>query len=281
MTSFPCAAHLLSLSLLAFSLIFGTASCASAAQWRARSIYQVLTDRFVHGDGSDNSTSIPCAVEQGLYCGGQWSGIKSKLDYIQGMGFDAVWFSPITAQLPQRTGDGEAYTGYWQQDMYALNSNFGTAEELKDLISEMHSRGMYIMLDLVGERHPNRHQIVSHLHTDLRSQSITLGTPDRAGMSTTASSTRSTTGSTTTTTAQWTILATQPTPRFAGSEIGKSLWQISELRMLMCRPCSATGSSRWWPITLSTVSALTRPSMWSRRSFPASWTRLVSLQWAK
>ncbi|KAK0851648.1 hypothetical protein LTR03_003905 [Friedmanniomyces endolithicus] len=149
MTSFPCAAHLLSLSLLALSHFFGTASCASAAQWRSRSIYQVLTDRFVHDDGSDNSTLIPCAVEQGLYCGGQWSGIKSRLDYIQGMGFDAVWISPITAQLPQRTGDGEAYTGYWQQDLYALNSKFGTAEELKDLIGEMHSRGMYIMLDLV------------------------------------------------------------------------------------------------------------------------------------
>ncbi len=156
MTSFPCAAHLLSLSLLALSHFFGTASCASAAQWRSRSIYQVLTDRFVHDDGSDNSTSVPCAVEQGLYCGGQWSGIKSRLDYIQGMGFDAVWISPITAQLPQRTGDGEAYTGYWQQDLYALNSKFGTAEELKDLIGEMHSRGMYIMLDLVGKRHPDR-----------------------------------------------------------------------------------------------------------------------------
>ncbi|TKA68006.1 hypothetical protein B0A55_10541 [Friedmanniomyces simplex] len=108
-----------------------------------------LTDRFVHGDGSDDSTSIPCAVADGLYCGGTWAGIKSKLDYIQGMGFDAVWISPITAQLPQKTGDGEAYTAYWQQDLYALNPKFGTAEELKELITEVHARGMYIMLDIV------------------------------------------------------------------------------------------------------------------------------------
>jgi glycosidase len=40
-----------------------------------------------------------------------------KLDYIQRMGFTAIWITPITGQLPQDTGDGEAYHGYWQQDM--------------------------------------------------------------------------------------------------------------------------------------------------------------------
>ena len=44
---------------------------------------------------------------------------------------------------------GEAYTGYWQQDLYAINSHFGTAQELKDLINAVHERGMYLMLDIV------------------------------------------------------------------------------------------------------------------------------------
>jgi alpha-amylase len=33
------------------------------------------------------------------------------------MGFTAIWITPVTKQLPQHTADGEAYHGYWQQDM--------------------------------------------------------------------------------------------------------------------------------------------------------------------
>jgi hypothetical protein len=40
-----------------------------------------------------------------------------QLDYIQGMGFTAIWITPVTEQLSQDTGDGEAYHGYWQQEM--------------------------------------------------------------------------------------------------------------------------------------------------------------------
>ena len=45
----------------------------------------------------------------------------AQLDYIQNMGFTAIWITPVTEQLPQSTADGEAYHGYWQQDMYVLH----------------------------------------------------------------------------------------------------------------------------------------------------------------
>ena len=120
---------------------------ASLAEWRDRSIYQVLTDRFAYGNGSEPAP--PCEVELGLYCGGTWQGIQANLDYIQGMNFDAIWISPVVAQLPQRTGDGEAYTAYWQQDLYSLNVKFGTSEDLKELVHAVHERGMLLMLDIV------------------------------------------------------------------------------------------------------------------------------------
>ena len=41
-----------------------------------------------------------------------------QLDYIQNMGFTAIWITPVTEQLNQSTADGEAYHGYWQQDMH-------------------------------------------------------------------------------------------------------------------------------------------------------------------
>lgn len=72
-----------------------------------------------------------------------------KLDYIQGMNFDAIWISPVVQQLTQSTIDGEAYTAYWAQDLYALEPNFGTEDELKELVRAVHDRGMYIMLDVV------------------------------------------------------------------------------------------------------------------------------------
>ncbi|GAB7364059.1 hypothetical protein MBLNU230_g4613t2 [Neophaeotheca triangularis] len=105
-----------------------------------------MTDRFSH----DNSTGDPpCNVEHGLYCGGTWKGIKNQLDYIQGMGFDAVWISPITEQLPQLTGVGESYAGYWQQNLGGINERFGSEDDLRNLIDEMHERDMYVMLDVV------------------------------------------------------------------------------------------------------------------------------------
>jgi len=133
---------------LAFLLFLNRGSFAAPlAEWRNRSIYQVLTDRFAYGDGSE--IPPPCQAELGLHCGGTWRGIRANLDYIQGMNFDAIWISPVVAQLPQRTGDGEAYTAYWQQDLYALNPKFGTKEDLQELIGDVHERGMYLMLDIV------------------------------------------------------------------------------------------------------------------------------------
>jgi alpha-amylase len=48
-----------------------------------------------------------------------------QLDYIQGMGFDAIWISPIVDNT-----DG-GYHGYWARDWEAVNSNFGTKDDLK------------------------------------------------------------------------------------------------------------------------------------------------------
>ena len=130
------------LSLLLASVV----TAATPAQWRGKSIYQVLTDRFARTDGSTTST---CNTGDRIYCGGTWQGIINHLDYIQGMGFTAIWISPITLNLPEDTIYGEAYHGYWQQNIDALNPNFGTADDLKALSNALHTRGMYLMVDVV------------------------------------------------------------------------------------------------------------------------------------
>lgn len=76
------------------------------AGWRAQSIYQVMTDRFAR---TDLSTTASCDSSRGVYCGGTWRGLISKLDYIQGMGFTAIWISPFVEQISGDTTDGSSY----------------------------------------------------------------------------------------------------------------------------------------------------------------------------
>ncbi|KAK7719915.1 hypothetical protein SLS64_002096 [Diaporthe eres] len=105
-----------------------------------------MTDRFAR---TDLSTTASCDSSKGVYCGGTWKGLISKLDYIQGMGFTAIWISPFVEQMSGDTTDGSSYHGYWAQDIYAVNSAFGTSDDLVSLSAALHSRGMYLMLDVV------------------------------------------------------------------------------------------------------------------------------------
>lgn len=81
---------------------------ADAADWRSRSIYQLLTDRFARRDGS---TTAACVTEDRRYCGGTFQGIINQLDYIQGMGFTAVSLSHPRSQTKEHA-DGRNRYGY-------------------------------------------------------------------------------------------------------------------------------------------------------------------------
>lgn len=126
--------------------VLNISNAATTAEWKARSIYQTMTDRFARTDGS---TTHACNTTAGLYCGGTWRGTINHLDYIQGMGFDAVMISPIIENIGGRVSYGEAYHGYWPLDLYSLNDHFGTHQDLLDLSAALHERGMYLMMDTV------------------------------------------------------------------------------------------------------------------------------------
>ena len=82
------------LAVLALALPSHT---ATIDDWRSRSIYQVLTDRFALTDGS---TTSKCDPAESIYCGGSYQGIINNLDYIQGMGFTAVCFASLPRLSP-------------------------------------------------------------------------------------------------------------------------------------------------------------------------------------
>jgi alpha-amylase len=106
---------------------------------------QLLTDRFALEGGGNT----PCITDYRKYCGGSYRGIIEKLDYIQDLGFDAIWISPIVANIEGVTVYGEAFHGYWAQDIYSLNPHFGSEEDLLALSNALHERDMYLMVDIV------------------------------------------------------------------------------------------------------------------------------------
>ncbi|CAD6586638.1 MAG: hypothetical protein ASARMPRED_002783 [Alectoria sarmentosa] len=122
----------------------GLAAALSKEGWRSQSIYQLLTDRYARTNGSET----PCS-DLSNYCGGSWQGIINNLDYIQTMGFTAIWISPITENIQGDTYDGAAFHGFWPQKINQVNSNFGTAADLMSLSDALHERGMYLMIDMV------------------------------------------------------------------------------------------------------------------------------------
>ncbi|KAH8631509.1 carbohydrate-binding module family 20 protein [Alternaria alternata] len=82
--------------LITTALFYFTSLVAAAdtSAWKSRSIYFVLTDRIAR---SSSDTGGGACSNLGNYCGGTFKGLESKLDYIKGLGFDAIWITPVVA----------------------------------------------------------------------------------------------------------------------------------------------------------------------------------------
>jgi len=124
---------------LALTVLCPLTASKTAEEWKSRSVYQIITDRFARTDG--NTTQCE---NLGDYCGGTFKGIENNLDYIQGMGFDAIWISPVIENTPG------GYHGYWIGNLYEINPYFGTAEEFTELVQACHDRDMWVMVDVVA-----------------------------------------------------------------------------------------------------------------------------------
>ncbi|KZT42041.1 glycoside hydrolase family 13/glycosyltransferase family 5 protein [Sistotremastrum suecicum HHB10207 ss-3] len=118
----------------------------SPENWRELPIYSLLLDKFADGDPANNDFfSIIFENdwrETGLRYGGDVKGLQNKLDYIQGMGTKTIFIAgTVFVNMP------------WQADSYSpvdfstLDPHWGVLADWVFLIDEIHSRGMYIILD--------------------------------------------------------------------------------------------------------------------------------------
>ncbi|MFC0603071.1 alpha-amylase family glycosyl hydrolase [Winogradskyella pulchriflava] len=125
--------------------------------WEGANLYFLLTDRFNNGDTS-NDINFDRTKETGKlrgFEGGDIKGITEKVKegYFTDLGINAIWMTPIVEQIHGGTDEGTGVTygfhGYWAKDWTKIDPNFGTKEDLHELVKEAHARGIRIVLDAV------------------------------------------------------------------------------------------------------------------------------------
>ena len=103
--------------------------------WKNAVFYQIYPKSFqdTNGDGV-----------------GDLAGIISRLDYLEELGIDGIWLSPVCLS-PQ------VDNGYDISDYRAIDPSVGTMEEMEQLIAEAKKRGISIILDLVPNHSSDQH----------------------------------------------------------------------------------------------------------------------------
>ncbi|MFZ2283036.1 MAG: alpha-amylase family glycosyl hydrolase [Lutibacter sp.] len=123
--------------------------------WEAANIYFLLTDRFYNADPLNdvNFNRTKSTAKLRGFEGGDIKGITKKIEegYFTELGINAIWFTPIVEQIhgavDEGTGATYAFHGYWAKDWTALDPNFGTMADLKNMVEIAHKKGIRIVLD--------------------------------------------------------------------------------------------------------------------------------------
>lgn len=130
---------------------------ASDPFWRNATIYFMLTDRFRNGDPANDLSygRKDDAAHLRGFAGGDLRGVIEKLDsgYFSDLGVDAIWMTPLIENIHGSTDEGTgrtyAFHGYWPRDWTSLDANFGTREELRELVDKAHARGIRVLMDVI------------------------------------------------------------------------------------------------------------------------------------
>ena len=80
---------------------------------------------------------------------GDFNAITSRLDELKDLGVDILWLMPIHP-IGQKIKKGTIGSPYAVRDYYAINPDYGTTNDLKQLIAGAHQRGMKVIIDIVA-----------------------------------------------------------------------------------------------------------------------------------
>ncbi|SFS17530.1 Glycosidase [Dyella sp. OK004] len=145
----------------------------------SNAIYFVMTDRFVNGDpsndhrdqgGAHHTFDIPVQGPNGEtdnigYLGGDFKGVLDNAKYIRGMGFGAVWITPIVDNPDEAFTGGDqvtwgasladrgkaGYHGYWGVNFYKLDEHLPSKDlDFAQFTNKMRAQGLKTVLDIVA-----------------------------------------------------------------------------------------------------------------------------------
>jgi glycosidase len=138
----------------------------SPGDWRDEVLYFLLPDRFSDAnegarpllDRNNRAAARPTPANATTWRWDRWAasgnerwqggtlrGITSKLGYIADLGVTAIWVGPVFKQR----GHLNTYHGYGIQDFLEVDPRFGTRDDLVDLVTSAHGRGLRIILDVI------------------------------------------------------------------------------------------------------------------------------------
>lgn len=107
--------------------------------------YQIFVERFnIGNNGKDKSYvnlkwgELPTPKS---FAGGDIKGITEKLDYLYGLGINALYLTPVFQSVSNHKYDISNY--------YEIDEHFGSKEDLRELIEKAHKKGMKVVLDAV------------------------------------------------------------------------------------------------------------------------------------
>ena len=103
--------------------------------WKESVVYQIYPRSFCDSNGD------------GI---GDLKGITGKLDYLKELGVDVIWLSPVY----ESPNDDN---GYDISDYQAIMKDFGTMEDFDRMLSQIHERGMKLVMDLVVNHTSDEH----------------------------------------------------------------------------------------------------------------------------
>ena len=130
-------------------------------------IYLITPDRFANADVTNdvvktmNEKTVNRKNDYGRH-GGDIKGMTNHLDYLEEMGFTAIWPTPVLTNDMKEA----SYHGYAMTDFYQVDPRFGTMEDYKELAQSAKNKGIKLIMDQVANHIGLEHWWMKDLPTN-------------------------------------------------------------------------------------------------------------------
>lgn len=125
--------------------------------WNNAIVYFMMTDRFANGDKTNDTNYQRKKDGTTLrnFMGGDLKGVTQKINegYFTQLGVDVLWMTPLNEQVhgywDEDWGRSYPFHGYWIKDWTAVDPNWGSEADMKEMIDAAHAKGIRVLADVV------------------------------------------------------------------------------------------------------------------------------------